>query len=184
MAPDVRRLCLPLVSASPSQRPAGRASALAHETGPIVRAGLTVNPRPVPLTVGDVDCRETAVPIYQCISPEGLLDDAGRAQVAEEITRIHCDATGVPPSFVNVIFLDVPSGRYFVAGKPSGHSFLNAAIRAGHPVATRQAILANLSQMWTRLTGQPEEELLISLWENKAENAMEGGSIFPAVGQE
>jgi hypothetical protein len=38
--------------------------------------------------------------------------------------------------------------------------------------------------MWTRVTGQPEEELLISLWENPAENAMEAGSMFPAVGQE
>ena len=38
--------------------------------------------------------------------------------------------------------------------------------------------------MWTRLTGQPEEELLISLWENPAENVMEGGSIFPEIGQE
>jgi phenylpyruvate tautomerase PptA (4-oxalocrotonate tautomerase family) len=132
----------------------------------------------------DADSREKTMPIYQCSSPEGLLDDSVRGKLAEEITRIHCDATGVPPSFVNVIFTDVPDGRYFVAGKPSGHSFLNAAIRAGHPVATRQAILANLSQMWTRLTGQPEEELLISLWENKAENAMEGGSIFPAVGEE
>jgi len=71
-----------------------------------------------------------------------------------------------------------------VAGKPSAHSVVNAAIRAGHNVATRQTILRNLSQTWTRLTGQPEEELLISLWENPAENAMEAGSIFPAVGEE
>ena len=28
------------------------------------------------------------------------------------------------------------------------------------------------------------EERLVSLWENPAENAMEGGSIFPALGQE
>lgn len=124
------------------------------------------------------------MPIYQCSSPEGLLDESARGKLAEEITRIHCDATGVPPSFVNVIFTDVPDGRYFVAGKPSAHAFLSAAIRAGHDVATRQTILRNLSQMWTRLTGQPEEELLISLWENKAENAMEAGSIFPAVGEE
>ena len=124
------------------------------------------------------------MPIYQCSSPAGLLDESVRARLAEEITRIHCDATGVPPSFVNVIFTDVPDGRYFVAGKPSAHSFVNGAIRAGHGVATRQTILRNLSQMWTRLTGQPEEELLISLWENQAENAMEAGSIFPAVGQE
>jgi phenylpyruvate tautomerase PptA (4-oxalocrotonate tautomerase family) len=124
------------------------------------------------------------LPIYQCISPKGLLDESGRGRVAEEITRIHCDATGVPRSFVNVIFTDLPDGRYFVAGKPAHHSFVNGAIRVGHDVATRQGILENLSQMWVRVTGQPEGELLISLWENQAENAMEAGLIFPAVGQE
>jgi hypothetical protein len=42
-------------------------------------------------------------------------------------------------------------------------------------VETRQRILRELSQVWTRFTCQPEEELLVSLWENSAENAMEGG---------
>ena len=124
------------------------------------------------------------MPLYQCISPSGLLDDATREKLAEEITRIHCDATGIPPSFVNVLFLDVQAGRSFVAGKPSAHSILNGAIRFGRDLETRQRILADLSRMWTRLTGQPEEELLISLWENPAENVMEGGSIFPEIGQE
>jgi phenylpyruvate tautomerase PptA (4-oxalocrotonate tautomerase family) len=124
------------------------------------------------------------VPLYQCISPQGLLDEAVRGELAAEITRIHCDATGVPPSFVNVVFLDISQGMYFVAGKPAAHSVMNVAIRAGRDLATRQRILRDLSQMWTRLTGQPEEELLISLWENPAENVMEGGSIFPALGQE
>ena len=61
---------------------------------------------------------------------------------------------------------------------------MNGAIRFGRDLETRQRILADLSRMWTRLTGQPEEELLISLWENPAENVMEGGSIFPEIGQE
>jgi phenylpyruvate tautomerase PptA (4-oxalocrotonate tautomerase family) len=124
------------------------------------------------------------MPIYQCFSREGLLDESARGKVAEEITRIHCDATGIPPSFVNVMFLDLPAGRYFVAGKPSAHSVVNGAIRFGRDLETRQRILRDLSQMWTRLTGQPEEELLISLWENPAENVIEAGSIFPAIGQE
>jgi len=64
------------------------------------------------------------------------------------------------------------------------HSVLNGAIRFGRDLETRQRILRDLSQMWTRLTGQPEEELLISLWENLAENVIEAGSIFPALGQE
>ena len=124
------------------------------------------------------------MPIYQCICPEGLLSESARGKLAEEITHIHCDATGVPPAFVNVMFLDVPEGRYFVAGKPSGHSVLNAAIRVGRDLPTRQRILRELSQMWTRLTGQAEGELLISLWENPAENMMEAGLIFPGLGQE
>jgi phenylpyruvate tautomerase PptA (4-oxalocrotonate tautomerase family) len=81
--------------------------------------------------------KEKSMPIYQCISPEGLLDESARGKLAEEITRVHCDATGVPPSFVNVIFTDVPDGRYFVAGKPSTHSYVNGAIRVGHDVAKR-----------------------------------------------
>jgi phenylpyruvate tautomerase PptA (4-oxalocrotonate tautomerase family) len=129
------------------------------------------------------------MPIYQCISPDGLLDESARGKIAEEITRIHCDATGVPPAFVNVVFLDVPEGRYFVAGRPSAHSVLNGAIRVGRDLETRQRILRELSQMWTRLTGQTEGELLISLWENPAENVMEAGLIFdlhvtPEVGRE
>jgi len=82
------------------------------------------------------------------------------------------------------MFFDLPNGRYFVAGKPSAYSVVNGAIRFGWDLATRQRILRDLSQMWTRVTGQPDEELLISLWENPAENAMEAGSIFPALGQE
>ena len=78
------------------------------------------------------------MPIYQCISPEGLLDESARGKLAEEITRIHCDATGVPPSFVNIMFLDMPDGRYFVAGRPSTHSVLNGAIRVGRDLETRQ----------------------------------------------
>jgi phenylpyruvate tautomerase PptA (4-oxalocrotonate tautomerase family) len=124
------------------------------------------------------------MPIYQCICPEGLLDQPTREAIAEEITRIHCDATGVPPSFVNVLFTDMTSGTCFVAGRPAAHTVLSGAIRVGRDLATRQRILTELSQMWSRLTGQAEGELLISLWENPPENVMEAGLIFPALGQE
>jgi phenylpyruvate tautomerase PptA (4-oxalocrotonate tautomerase family) len=122
--------------------------------------------------------------LYQCFSPGGLLDEATRRKVAEEITRIHCDATGVPVSWVNVMFIDVPAGQYFVGGKPAANCVLSGAIRAGHDVATRQRMLQDLSAMWARVTGQPEQELLVTLRENPPENAMEAGSIFPPVGHE
>src|SRR5271170_2753360 len=124
------------------------------------------------------------MPIYQCISPEGLLDESQRGNIAGEITRIHCDATGAPRSFVNVLFQDMPNGRVFTGGRRSTHSILVGDIRAGRDVATRQAMLRDLSQMWTRLTGQPEAELLIALREVKAENAIEAGLILPEPGHE
>ena len=58
------------------------------------------------------------MPIYQCISPEGLLDESARGKLAEEITRIHCDATGVPPSFVNVMLVGPVQIRCGVSPRP------------------------------------------------------------------
>jgi phenylpyruvate tautomerase PptA (4-oxalocrotonate tautomerase family) len=124
------------------------------------------------------------MPLYQCISPEGLLDDSGRENIAGEITRIHCNATGAPPSFVNVLFLDTPSGTFFIEGRPSNHSVVRGAIRQGRSVATRQAMLRDLSQMWARVTGQSEGELLVVLSEVPSENVMEAGLILPNPGHE
>jgi phenylpyruvate tautomerase PptA (4-oxalocrotonate tautomerase family) len=109
---------------------------------------------------------------------------SARAKIAEEITRIHCNATGAPRSFVNVLFLEIPDGGLFNAGQPSGHSFVFGQIREGRNVETRQAMLRDLSQMWTRITGQSERELVVALDEVKSENAMEAGLIFPKPGHE
>jgi phenylpyruvate tautomerase PptA (4-oxalocrotonate tautomerase family) len=124
------------------------------------------------------------MPIYQCMIPEGLLDESQRENIAGVITRIHCDATGAPRSFVNVLFHNMPNGRVFAGASRSTHSIVFGDIRAGRDVATRQAMLRDLSQMWTRLTDQPEEELLIAPREVKAENAIEAGVILPEPGEE
>ena len=40
-------------------------------------------------------------------------------------------------------------------------------------------MLRALSEMWTRLTGQSEADLIIGLAEIPSENVMEAGLIFP-----
>jgi phenylpyruvate tautomerase PptA (4-oxalocrotonate tautomerase family) len=124
------------------------------------------------------------MPIYQCISPTGLLSETNKTEVAEEIMRIHCDATASLPAFVNVLFIDTAEGQYFTAGKPSTNSAIVGQIRRGRDLATRTALMRALSQMWTRITGQPEGQLLITVWENPAENAIEAGLTLPAPGHE
>jgi phenylpyruvate tautomerase PptA (4-oxalocrotonate tautomerase family) len=124
------------------------------------------------------------MPIYECTSPAGLVDDSTKENLAKEITRIHCDATGSPASFVNVLFHETHEGSYFVGGRPSGHSLVVGTIRQGRDIQTRQAILSELSHMWTRLTGQPASELLIALTEIPSGSVMEGGLVLPQPGQE
>jgi phenylpyruvate tautomerase PptA (4-oxalocrotonate tautomerase family) len=124
------------------------------------------------------------MPIYECYSRKGLLTEAARQQIAKEITTIHCEATGTPPSFVNVMFLEIPAGGSFVAGQPATRSLIAGNIRAGRDLETRQAMLRALSEMWTRLTGQSEADLIIGLTEIPSENAMEAGLIFPQPGHE
>ena len=70
-------------------------------------------------------------PIYHCTSQGGLLDDSTRENIAKEITRIHCDATGAPASFVDVLFHETQEGRHFIAGQRPGHSIAFGAIRQG-----------------------------------------------------
>ena len=124
------------------------------------------------------------MPIYHCTSPAGLLDDSTRENIAKEITRIHTEATGALEMFVNVLFDETQEGRYFVSGQRSGHSIVFAAIRQGRTVEIRQAMLTELSQMWTRLTGQPEGEVVVTFTEVPAENIIEAGVILPEPGDE
>ena len=124
------------------------------------------------------------MPIYHCTSPSGLLDDSKRENIAKEITRIHCEATGALAMLVNVLFHETQQGRYFVEGQRSGHSIVFGAIRQGRTVETRRAMLTELSQMWTRVTGQPEAEVLVTLAEVPAANMIEGGLFLPEPGDE
>ena len=118
------------------------------------------------------------MPIYRCSSPQRLLTTSAKAEIASEITRIHCEVTGERPSFVNVLFLDIPDGTSFTAGRPSTRSFVMGEIRHGHDIHTRHTLLRDLSQMWTRLTSQSEAELIVGLTETPAENATQAGLIF------
>jgi len=124
------------------------------------------------------------MPVYECFAQAGSITDEMRAEIAGEITRLHAEATGAPRSFVNVLFFDVPHGRMFTAGEPSAHSIIDGTIRAGRTLEVRQQLLADLSEMWTRVTGQPEQELIVGLTDLDASSVMEAGLIFPQPGQE
>lgn len=124
------------------------------------------------------------MPIYRCLSPQGLLTRSMKAEIADAITAIHTEATGAPELYVNVLFHEIDDGDCFVAGKPSTRSYLFGLIRHGRALETRQTMLRQFTRMWVGITGQSEAELLLALGEVDPANAMEAGLILPEPGQE
>jgi len=124
------------------------------------------------------------MPFYQCLVPAGSLNADTRVALAEAITEVHCNVTGAPRGFVNVLFLEYAPGTYFTAGRPRACSAINATIRAGRDRETRARLLSELSQAWVSITGQDARELLIGLNEMDPTSIMEAGLIMPAPGEE
>jgi phenylpyruvate tautomerase PptA (4-oxalocrotonate tautomerase family) len=124
------------------------------------------------------------VPIYQCYSPKGLLTKSAKAQIADEITTIHTNATGAPELYVNVPFHEIPEGDCFVC--PQTVNPLLPFRRRSPRTRTRKTPgdLREFSRMWTRVTGQSEAEFLVALTEVDPANAMEAGLILPEPGHE
>jgi phenylpyruvate tautomerase PptA (4-oxalocrotonate tautomerase family) len=119
------------------------------------------------------------MPIYKCFSPKEMLNASQKAQIAEKITDIHCEATGAPRSFVNVLFLPIEHGDNFADGKVVARSYIYGDIRHGRDIETQQNMLHKLTQMWVDVTGQSNKELLAVLSGMNPATIMEAGEILP-----
>jgi phenylpyruvate tautomerase PptA (4-oxalocrotonate tautomerase family) len=124
------------------------------------------------------------MPFYQCLVPAGSLSADNRSALAEAITEIHCNVTGAPRGFVNVLFAEYDPANYFTAGKPNRCSVIGGSIRAGRDRETRARLLTELSQAWVSITGQEARSILIALNDVDPTSIMEAGLIMPAPGEE
>jgi len=124
------------------------------------------------------------MPVYQFYSPKGLLTESTKTQIAEEVTTMYCNATGALPSWVKVLFQELPEGDCYTGGKPTAQSLILGINRQGRDLESRRATLRQLSQIWTRATGQPEADLWISVTEVDHTNLMDAGLFIPEPGHE
>jgi phenylpyruvate tautomerase PptA (4-oxalocrotonate tautomerase family) len=95
------------------------------------------------------------MPFYTATTQDGVLSAKQKQTISEEITRIHCAATGAPRSFVRVLFLHYPADGAFSGGKAGPLAVLSGQIRAGRDVVTKQKMLAEYWEMFARETGSP-----------------------------
>lgn len=123
------------------------------------------------------------MPLYTAITQESLADDT-KAGIAQEITRIHSTVMRVPTNFVHIVFLQYAKGAGFSAGKAGPTAALNCVLRSGHTAEEKTDLLKQLWAMFQSRTGIATDQLVISLQEIPASNAMEMGQIMPAIGHE
>ena len=119
------------------------------------------------------------MPLYSCFIQQGALTVDQKAEIAREITRIHCDLTGAPPSFVHVRFHTIAPGDGYTGGKPARSAVIDGTIRAGRPREVTQTLLQELYAMYQRVSGIPEWDLVVALREIPAANVIEAGHILP-----
>ncbi len=124
------------------------------------------------------------MPLYTIITQEGTVPNAVKAQIAEEITRIHSAVMTVPRAFVRVVFLSYPKGSGYSAGQETAAAAVNCVLRIGHTVEEKSDMLKQLWPVFQDLTGFATDQIAISLQEVPSGNAMEMGQIMQAVKHE
>jgi len=127
------------------------------------------------------------MPTYIVTAPQGRLSAAQKTMLAEEITRVHCEMTGAPSYFAQVIFHDVPEGNYFVGGKPLkglDHVYLHGTIRGGRDSATKELMLVELMRVVSKSAQLEEHCIQVYLSDIPARQVLEFGKILPLPGEE
>jgi phenylpyruvate tautomerase PptA (4-oxalocrotonate tautomerase family) len=122
------------------------------------------------------------MPLYTAITQDGTISNEDKAKIADEITQIHCLIMRVPKHFVRVIFLSYPKGSGYTGGVEAATAALNCVLRAGHTAEEKTDLLRLLWEKFQNLTGLATDQLAILLHEIPSTNAMEMGTIMPAVG--
>lgn len=124
------------------------------------------------------------MPFYHCLTPSGVLQQAQKREIVEEITRIHCSMTGGLPEFVQVQFEEIEKDNVFQNREPSSALRLHARIRAGRDAACKRSMLSAYTALLSRVAGVPESDVMVAFVETSFENVMEGGRLLPPPGEE
>ena len=123
------------------------------------------------------------MPLYTAITQDPLPDET-KSRIAEEIARIHTTVMKVPRSFVHMIFLSYPKGSGYSAGKEGPTASLNCTLRSGHTAEEKTDLLKQLWSTFQSLSAVATDQLVISLQEIPASNAMEMGQIMKSINHE
>lgn len=118
------------------------------------------------------------MPYYQFTISEGSSSAKHKAEIAEAITDVHCEMTGVDPIFVSVSFVEVPRDGLYLAGKPVSGARMVGLIRR-RPEEAKRELLLRLGKAWSTATGEPFDSAIMFLVDIPGQQALENGELLP-----
>ena len=120
------------------------------------------------------------MPLDICNAKAGAVAEEAKAKIAEAITRIHCDVTDAPPTFVHVFFFE--DGPQPPLGDKT--AMIYGQIRAGRTEAQKAQIREEMGAALAEHTGITVDALTVFTTDTPASWVMEGGDILPEPGEE
>ena len=126
------------------------------------------------------------MPTYTCTAATGLLDAKSKSAIARAVTLAHCEITGAPTHFAQVVFQDVASGDHFIGGVPLAHDhvFVYGRIRAGRSTEVRESLIRRLAADVATAAGIDSFAVWVYLLELSPAAMVEFGHVPPAAGAE
>ena len=120
------------------------------------------------------------MPLYICNARKGLISDQSKALIAEDITRIHCQVTDAPRTFVHAFFFEESSNV------PLGdkQALLYGQIRAGRTDQQKEEIVDRMRRAIHIHSGIAKEDISAYTTDTPASWVMEGGDLLPEPGEE
>jgi len=121
------------------------------------------------------------MPLYTISTQSGVLAGEAKAALAEELTAFHCAYSGVPRTWVHVIFQEYAPGNGYTAGKAAPAAALTLLIRTGRSVEYKRGLTKRLWELVQGATRTPDDQIVIGVQEVPPSQAMEMGQIMPEV---
>jgi phenylpyruvate tautomerase PptA (4-oxalocrotonate tautomerase family) len=126
------------------------------------------------------------MPTYQCTTREGRLSPEHKSRIAAEITCIHCEVTGAPGFFAQVIFEEVKPGNYFMGGVPLKHDqiFVYGRIRAGRSIQDKLRMIKLMADAVGKAANMNRTGVWVYIAELPPRQMVEYGYVLPEPGDE
>lgn len=123
------------------------------------------------------------MPLYTVTTQGGSLSNNAKVELAAKLTALHCEMSGVPKTWVHIIFHEYPTGSGFTAGEPAATVALALLVRTGRSSEYKRELLKRLWDLLQSATGAPDDQIVVGIQEVPPSQAMEMGQIMPDVAQ-